>query len=117
VDLWTNCRRPRFAVRLSGAYTIALPTTSQRGITASKRAHETGRIVIHFTVKAAGLAQEPFILDEEESTTYPRLIETARKMLRGRKFQIGPRYKTKLTASFVFENMPCGKLSQGPVVD
>jgi outer membrane biosynthesis protein TonB len=84
---------------------------------ASKRANETGRVVLHFAVSPAGVSEEPFTLDEKESTTYPRLIEAAQRMFHGTKFQSGPGYKRLLTASFVFEIKPCGKLSQAAVLD
>jgi hypothetical protein len=84
---------------------------------ASKRAKETGEVILHFRVGADGMAQEPFIVDEASSTAAPRLIKAAKQLFERSRYEIGERYRHEVTASVLFEIMPCGKLQQSSGFD
>jgi outer membrane biosynthesis protein TonB len=42
---------------------------------ASQRAKEEGRVVVRLTIGATGVPEEPIDIDEQQSTSYPRLLE------------------------------------------
>jgi len=84
---------------------------------ASKRAKETGEVILHFRIGADGIAQEPFIVDEVHSTSTPRLIKAAKQLFQRSRYEIGERYRHEVTASVLFEIMPCGKLKQESGLD
>jgi len=84
---------------------------------ASKRAKETGEVILHFRIGADGMAQEPFILDEAHSTSAPRLIKAAKQLFQRSRYEIGERYRHEVTASVLFQIMPCGKLQQASGLD
>jgi hypothetical protein len=83
---------------------------------ASKRAHETGEVIIHFHIGANGIAQPPFVVDEK-TREFPRLVEAAQKILYRTRYESGERYRHEVTASVLFEIRPCGELSQTPGLD
>jgi hypothetical protein len=74
---------------------------------ASKRAHETGEVS---RIGADGIAQDPFVVDEAHSTGAPRLIKAAHQLFQRSRYEAGERYRHEVTASVLFEIMPCGKL-------
>ena len=76
---------------------------------ASKRAHESGEVVVEFTVAANGAVQH-ITVNEQRSAPYPRLFDAATKMLQGLKLAVGEKYKTSLSMSIVFEISPCGNV-------
>jgi outer membrane biosynthesis protein TonB len=76
---------------------------------ASKRAIETGEVVLHFRIGADGIAEEPFVVDEAHSTA-PRLVKAARQLFQRSRYEIGEPYRHEVTASVLFEIMPCWKL-------
>jgi hypothetical protein len=76
---------------------------------ASRRAHETGEVILHFRIGADGIAQEPLVVDDATSAV-PRLIEEAEKLFRSTRYETDERYRHEVTASVLFEIMPCGKL-------
>jgi Gram-negative bacterial TonB protein C-terminal len=84
---------------------------------ASKRAYETGEVILHFHIGSDGMAQAPFVVDET-TKDFPRLIETAQKILNGTRYESGERYRHAVTASVLFELMPdCGKLQSTSGLD
>jgi hypothetical protein len=56
------------------------------------------------------MAQEPFVVDAARSTSSPRLIEAAEQLFARSRYEIGERYRRRVTASVMFEIMPCGEL-------
>lgn len=78
---------------------------------ASLRSGETGRVVLGFMVNTEGKAIEPFTLDGTSGSSSYRLIVAAERYINDSRFDIGPHYKKRLTASFVFELAPCGVLT------
>jgi hypothetical protein len=75
-------------------------------------------VVLRFTVNADGKAVEPFKLDDDQSLrSSDRLIAAAKQYLGDSSFDAGARYKKVLTASFVFELVPCGVLEHSLVHD
>jgi hypothetical protein len=84
---------------------------------ASKRATETGEIILHFRIGADGIAQEPFVVDEARSIASPRLIKAAKQLYYRSRYEVGERYRHEVTASVLFEIMPCGKLQQSSGLD
>ena len=83
---------------------------------ASKRATETGEVILHFRMGADGVAEEPFVVDETHSTA-PRLVKAAEQLFHRSQYEIGERYRHEVTASVLFEIMPCGKLQQTSGLD
>jgi hypothetical protein len=84
---------------------------------ASKRAHETGEVILHFHIDSDGIAQAPFVGDET-TKDFPRLIEAAQKILMNTHYESGERYRHQVTASVLFELMPdCGKLQSTSGID
>jgi hypothetical protein len=84
---------------------------------ASKRAHETGEVILHFHIGSDGIAQAPFVVDET-TKDFPRLIEAAQKILRNTRYESGERYRHEVTASVLFElTSDCGKLQSTPGID
>jgi TonB family protein len=77
---------------------------------ASRRAHESGEVVVEFTVGPQGLVDEPITVSEEESAAFPRLQKAARQIAQGMRFPVGDAYKRTLTASIVFEISACGSV-------
>jgi TonB family protein len=75
---------------------------------ASRRAHESGEVVLEFTVGPKGLVDEPIAVNEQKSVTFPRLQKAARQIAQGMRFPVGDAYKRTLTASIVFEISACG---------
>ena len=84
---------------------------------ASKRARETGEVILRFRIGADGMAQEPFIVDEANSTSAPRLIKAAKQLFQRSRYEIGDHYRHEVTASVLFEIMPCGKIQQASGFD
>ena len=76
---------------------------------ASKRATETGEVILHFRIGADGIAEQPFVVDEAH-TTAPRLVKAAQQLFYRSRYEIGDGYRREVTASVLFEIMPCGKL-------
>jgi Gram-negative bacterial TonB protein C-terminal len=77
---------------------------------ASKRAHETGEVILHFHIGSDGKARAPFVVDET-TKGFPRLVEAAQKILSNSRYESGERYRHEVTASVLFEMPPdCGKL-------
>jgi hypothetical protein len=76
---------------------------------ASMRAKERGEVILHFKIGADGIAQEPFVLDEA-TTGARRLIEAAEKLFHRTHYAVGDHYRHEVTASVLFEIMPCGAL-------
>jgi Gram-negative bacterial TonB protein C-terminal len=83
---------------------------------ASKRATETGEVILHFRIGADGIAEEPFIVDEAHSTA-PRLVKAAQQLFYRSRYEVGESYRHEVTASVLFEIMPCGKLQQTSGLD
>jgi hypothetical protein len=83
---------------------------------ASKRAHETGEVVLHFRIGADGMAKDPFVVDEAHSTA-PRLVKAAEQLLQLGRFETGEGFRRNVTGSVLFEIMPCGKLPQTSGLD
>jgi hypothetical protein len=84
---------------------------------ASKRAYETGEVILHFHIGSDGIAQAPFVV-AEATKAVPRLIEEAQKMLTDTHYESGERYRHEVTASVLFEIIPdCGKLQSTPRID
>jgi hypothetical protein len=77
---------------------------------ASKRAHETGEVIVQFAVAGDGAVQH-ITVNEQRSAPYLRLFDAATKMLKGLKLAVGDEYKTSLSMSIVFEIAPCGNVS------
>jgi TonB family protein len=77
---------------------------------ASKRAHETGEVIVNFTVAANGVVNN-ITVNEHASAPFPRLLNAATKIVQGLKLAVGDKYKTSLTMSIVFEIAPCGIVS------
>src|ERR1700733_6007688 len=77
---------------------------------ASKRAHETGEVIVNFTVAANGVVNN-IIVNEHASAPFPRLLNAATKIVQGLKLAVGDKYKTSLTMSIVFEIAPCCNVS------
>lgn len=84
---------------------------------ASKRLHEQGRVVVDGDISPAGVLIEPVSIDRTQTDATPRLEEAASKLLRGIKFDIGDRYKKRVTISIVFELVPCGSIAPPLSVD
>jgi hypothetical protein len=85
---------------------------------ASLRIGETGRVVLRFSVDAAGKAVEPFTVDNDQSLTpSERLIVAAEDYLKDSRFDTRADSKKVLEASFVFEFAPCGELGHSLVHD
>jgi hypothetical protein len=83
---------------------------------ASIRAGETREVILHFHIGSDGMAQAPYVVDEATNAV-ARLIEEAQKMLRDTHYESGERYRHEVTASVLFEIMPCGKLQQTSGLD
>jgi hypothetical protein len=45
-----------------------------------KRAKEEGRVVVRLVIGPAGVPEEPIDIDLEQSTSYPRLLDAARRI-------------------------------------
>jgi TonB family protein len=75
---------------------------------ASRRAHESGEVVVEFTVGPKGLVDEPISVNEQKSAAFPRLQNAARQIAQGMRFPVDDAYKRTLTASIVFEISACG---------
>jgi TonB family protein len=75
---------------------------------ASRRAHESGEVVVEFTVGPKGLVDEPIAVNEQKSAAFPRLQNAARQIAQGIRFPVDDAYKRTLTASIVFEISDCG---------
>jgi DNA-binding beta-propeller fold protein YncE len=84
---------------------------------ASKRAKDVGRVVVHFTIGASGVPEEPITIDERQSDAHPRLQNATRQIFHKLQFEAGDAYKRDLTASVVFELAPCGNISHANDVD
>jgi hypothetical protein len=84
---------------------------------ASKRAHEQGRVVVKLQTGASGVTELPMQIDSDLTDAAPRLQETALKILKGWRFEVGDNYKTNLTIGIVFELVPCGAVTQEPTAD
>lgn len=93
---------------------------------ASVRLSEMGIVVLHFAVGADGRVggaidhDEPFIVghgSSQDSGAAARLVEGAERYIRDAKFDVHGLHKQRLTASFVFEIEPCGKLAHPQVHD
>lgn len=69
---------------------------------ASKRQHEQGRVVVDAEIGPGPFAQ-PVSIDRAQTDATPRLEEAASKILRDHKFDVGERYKKRVTVSIVFE--------------
>jgi hypothetical protein len=91
---------------------------------ASLRLDEMGVVVLRFSVGPDGKARQPILHDEprvinshkredgtEDGSTARRLIESAENYIRAAKFDARAIDKRELTASFVFEVKPCGRLA------
>jgi outer membrane biosynthesis protein TonB len=84
---------------------------------ASKRAHETGEVILHFHIGSEGIAQAPFVVDET-TKDFPRLVEAAQKILRDTRYESGEHYRHEVTVSVLFELVPdCGKLQPTSSLD
>lgn len=64
---------------------------------ASRRAHETGEVILHFKIGTDGMAQAPYVVDETTKAV-PRLIEEVQKMLRDTHYESGEHYRHAVTA-------------------
>lgn len=93
---------------------------------ASLRLGETGTVVLHFAIGPDGKARQPIVHDEPfiADLGYPvdgrgalRLTEAAEKYIRAAKFDARGIHKRQVTASFVFEVKPCGKLAHSRTHD
>src|SRR5271156_6369952 len=84
---------------------------------ASKRAKETGEVILHFHIGAGGLVQGPFDVDIAHSIAAPRLIFAAKQLFQGSRYEVGEQYRHDVTASVLFELMPCGKIKQASGFD
>ena len=86
---------------------------------ASRRANETGLVVLHFSVAKNGKAEGPFLMDDKAMATAPsvRLINAAELYLRHADFETNTRHEGLLTASVIFELEPCGSLKHAPIHD
>jgi len=83
----------------------------------SKRAHEQGRVVVIAEIGPSGVLEQAVSFDRTQTDATPRLEEAAAKVLRGNKFEVGNRYKKRVTVSIVFELVPCGAITQASSVD
>lgn len=83
---------------------------------ASKRAHETGEVIVDFAVAADGKLQNVSV-NEQRSASFPRLFKAATQIVQGLKLAVGDNYKTQLTMSIVFEIAPCGNVAHSPGPD
>jgi hypothetical protein len=83
---------------------------------ASKRAHETGEVIVHFNIGTDGNAREPFVIDKS-TRDMPRLMEAAQKLLRDSRYESGEHFRHEVTASILFELTPCGTLKQTEGLD
>lgn len=84
---------------------------------ASKRAHESGEVIVNFTVGPNGIAGEPIAVDEQKSVPVPRLRTAARQIVTGMRLPLGDQYKKTLTASIVFEISACGNVHHAKGAD
>lgn len=83
---------------------------------ASKRAHETGEVIVNFTVAANGVVNN-IAVNEHASAPYPRLLNAATKIVQELKLAVGDNYKTSLSMSIDFEIAPCGNVPHSPGPD
>src|SRR6266478_5440156 len=84
---------------------------------ASKRQHEQGRIVVDAEIGPSGVFEQPVSIDRVQTDATPRLEEAASKILRDGKFDVGVRYKKRVTVSIVFELVPCVSIAQAASAD
>ena len=84
---------------------------------ASRRAHESGEVVVEFTVGSKGLIDEPITVNEQKSAAVPRLQKAARQIAQGMRFPVGDAYKSTLTASIIFEITACGTVHHSRATD
>lgn len=82
---------------------------------ASRRAHDTGEVIVDFAVAANG-AVNSIAVNERRSVQLPRLFKAATQIVQGLKLAAGDNYKISLSMSIVFEISPCGNVphSSGP---
>jgi TonB family protein len=82
---------------------------------ASKRAHETGEVIVDFSVATNGVVDH-IAVNEHTSAPFPRLHKAATQIVQGLNLAVGDNYKTSLSMSIVFEIAPCGNVphSSGP---
>ena len=83
----------------------------------SRRAKDVGRVVVHFTIGATGVPEEPITIDEQQSDAHPRLLNATRQIFHKLQFETGDAYKRDVTASVVFELAPCGSIPHANDVD
>jgi TonB family protein len=83
---------------------------------ASRRAHDTGEVVVNFAVAPDGAVQH-ITVNEQRSVPFPRLFKAATQIVQGLKLAVGDKYKTQLTMSIVFEIAPCGNVAHSPGPD
>ena len=83
---------------------------------ASKRAHESGEVIVDFTIAADGIVQY-IAVNEQRSVQLPRLLKAATQIVQGLKMAIGEKCKTSLSMSIVFEIAPCGNVPHSPGPD
>jgi hypothetical protein len=83
----------------------------------SKRAHEQGRVVMNAEIGPSGRIVQPISIDAANTDAAARLVDAASKILGGSKFEVGDRYKTRVTVSVVFELVPCGSIVQAESAD
>jgi TonB family protein len=83
---------------------------------ASRRARETGEIIVELSLAPDGKVQTVAV-DDQRSAPFPRLAEGAQKVVHGMKFLVGDSYKKLLTMSIVFDISPCGKVIHSPGAD
>ena len=82
---------------------------------ASRRAHDTGEVIVDFTIAPDGKVQH-IAVNEQRSAQLPRLFRAATQIVQGLNLAVGDNYKTSLSMSIVFEIAPCGNVphSSGP---
>ena len=117
-SLLAGCTAPRL---------IAPENKDEYYAQASIRLGQGGSVVLHFSVGPDGEVtepithEEPVVVGEPGDTPDPnaglRLIVGAERFLRAARFDAHGFSKRELTASFVFEVKPCGKLAHAGVHD
>jgi TonB family protein len=83
---------------------------------ASRRAHETGEVIVDFAVASDGKA-ENVTVNEQKSAPFPRLFKAATQIVQGLKLAVGDKHKTSFSMSIVFEIAPCGNVAHSPGPD
>jgi hypothetical protein len=73
----------------------------------SRLAGEQGEVIIQFEVGPDGRVSAPGKVDEKNSAPFPRLAESAQKLVSDLNLYVGPMYKRSLSMSIAFQMYHC----------